>query len=164
MIIMLYLYLLTRCDKRRTLTRLRRWSGCDGLFDGHGLCWPRRKAAHAAPGRIFMNRRRRWKSLFCGVCFQGLSGLVQGHISAAARVAASDCDRFGHVHAKQRAEGLRLRGAHTGHSSGLDTVSTGWWTLKSTWHSVSRLMHKRLFRAEVRNLCNPKSHFCLQSG
>lgn len=48
------------------------------------------------------------------------------HVSAAAHVAALDGDGLGHVHTKQRAEGLRLRGAHAGHSSGLDPVSTGY--------------------------------------
>lgn len=46
--------------------------------------------------------------------------------SAAAHVAALDGDGLWHMHAKQRAEGLRLRGAHAGHSSGLDPVSTGY--------------------------------------
>lgn len=48
------------------------------------------------------------------------------HISAAARVADLDGDWLGHVHAKQWAEGLWFRGAHAGHSSGLDTISTGY--------------------------------------
>lgn len=47
-------------------------------------------------------------------------------VSAAVHVAALDGDGLGHVHAKQRAEGLRLGGAHAGHGPGLDPVSTGY--------------------------------------
>lgn len=63
------------------------------------------------------------------------------HISAAARVAALDGDWLGHVHANQGAEGLWLRGAHAGHSSGLDTVATGYWTLERNTTLMTRKFH-----------------------
>lgn len=111
-----------------TLTRFRCWNGCRGLFDAYDLRWPWKAAAHAALWLVFLQRRR---MVFRAVCFDNCSGLVQGHVSAAAHVAASDCDRFWHVHAKHGAEGIRLRGAHAGYSPGLDTISTGCRTLKS---------------------------------
>lgn len=111
-------------DNGRDLTRLCRRNGCGSLWDGYGLCWNRRNNADAVLG-ILMYRNGRWETLFCEVCSHNWGGFVQGHSSTAAFVAALYGDGFGHVHAKQGAEGLGLRGAHAEDGSGLDTISTG---------------------------------------
>lgn len=80
---------------------------------------------------ICMNHSGRWEKSRCEINFHGCGGGVRCQISAAVHVAALDSDWFGHVHAKQGAEGVRLWGAHAGDSSGLDAVSTWYWTLRS---------------------------------
>lgn len=88
------------------LTGFRCWGACwSGLWNGYLLCWTWRK-------------RVQW------VLWRNVSGALWGGQNAAAQRAALDGDGFRHVHTKQRAEGLRLRGAHAGHGSGLDPVST----------------------------------------
>lgn len=64
-------------------------------------------------------------------------------VCAATHVAALDGDGLGNMHTKQWAEGLRLRWAHAGHSSGLNPISTGYWTL-TTQHGRQLSQHHAL--------------------
>lgn len=92
------------------LTALRGWNGsCSGLRDGDGFF------------RTWMSNVVQW----C-ICVAQRGRQERSFLSAAAHVAALDGDGLGHMHTKQRAEGLRLRGAHAGHSSGLDPISAGY--------------------------------------
>lgn len=133
------------------LTGFRGWRHCCGsLRDGDGLRRTRRKMAHASPWCVFMGQSGRRVRSLCEVSLLGsmqCGGVIKGHdrcgqyVYAAAHVAALDGDWFGHVHAKQGAEGLWLRGTHAGHSSGLDPISTGHWTLKSNTTRWVRMVH-----------------------
>lgn len=77
---------------------------------------------------LWSEDRIRWRKTIRGVLWCNLRG-VWGGQKAPAQIASLDGYGFRHVHTKQRAEGPRLRGAHAGHGSGLDPVSTRYWTL-----------------------------------
>lgn len=110
------------------LTGFRCWSSCcSGLCDGDCLCWTWRR----------MVQRVLWWCCCSGDLWGGC------YVSTAAHVAALDGDGFRHVHTEQRAEGVWLRGAHTGHRSGLDPISTGYWALGEQDTQDSRERRKK---------------------